>query len=202
MGDWPEDQGDDRLARDLINNTLAGKWQEVLDLYEKYKYSAILAKINTSGDTAFHIAVSIAAEYIVEELFSLISKTWERGLWIKNNDGNTPLHVAVTTGKFRICILIARHTEFSGYSRNKAGESPLFLAVFHGHKHIFLCLHMLLTSNPNIGFNDYQEPAETDTTRINPLYRRYDGETILHSAIRCEYFGKHFYLTFFTSPIC
>ena len=201
MGDWPEDQGDDRLARDLINNTLAGKWQEVLDLYEKYKYSAILAKINTSGDTALHIAVSIAEEDIVEKLVLLIADILESGLWIKNNDGNTPLHVAASTRKLRICILIADRAQISGDVRNNAGESPLFLAAFHGHKEIFLCLHKLLVeSAPNSNTASNAKP-DTDTATINPFYRRNDGETILHCAIRWEYFGKHFYSTFSTSPI-
>ncbi|KAL4604635.1 hypothetical protein ACB092_10G205200 [Castanea dentata] len=68
--------------------------------------------------------------------------------------------------------------QFTGDARNKAGESPLFLAAFYGHKDIFLCLHKLL--------------VDTETTSINPFYRRNDGETILHSAIRWEYFDLAF----------
>ncbi|KAL4604644.1 hypothetical protein ACB092_10G205500 [Castanea dentata] len=180
-------QGDDELARDLFKNALAGKWPEVVELYEKHGMSAIFATINTSGDTAFHIAVSIAAEDIVEKLVHSIADIWESGLWIKNNDGNTPLHVAASTGKLRICLLIADNFDFrlSRDARNNAGESPLFLAAFYGHKVTFLYLQMLLSSK-------FNEEPETGTTTINPFYRRNDGETILHCVIRWEYFDLAF----------
>ncbi|KAM4075530.1 hypothetical protein ACB094_10G176600 [Castanea mollissima] len=179
-------QGDDELARDLFKNALAGKWPEVVKLYKEHGISAISATINTAGDTAFHIAVSIAEEDIVEKLVHLIADIWESGLWIKNNDGNTPLHVAASTGKLRICSLIAVYFDFrpSSDARNKAGESPLFLAAFYGHKVTFLRLQTLLSST-------FNEEPDTGTTTINPFYRRNDGETILHCVIRWEYFGIH-----------
>ncbi|KAM4075529.1 hypothetical protein ACB094_10G176600 [Castanea mollissima] len=180
-------QGDDELARDLFKNALAGKWPEVVKLYKEHGISAISATINTAGDTAFHIAVSIAEEDIVEKLVHLIADIWESGLWIKNNDGNTPLHVAASTGKLRICSLIAVYFDFrpSSDARNKAGESPLFLAAFYGHKVTFLRLQTLLSST-------FNEEPDTGTTTINPFYRRNDGETILHCVIRWEYFDLAF----------
>ncbi|KAK7814001.1 hypothetical protein CFP56_004022 [Quercus suber] len=177
---------DDELALNLYNNTMTGDWKKIVEMYNEHKFSAIDARINPSGDTVLHVAVAIAPEHIVKELVRVISQTSEMSLWIKNNDGNTPLHVAASTGRFIICIILAKVLdELSDFSdelqklfRNEAGESPLFLAAFHGHKPSFLYLHLLLL-----------EAYDTDMERSNPIYRRNDGETALHCAIRWEYFG-------------
>nr|XP_023885414.1 nuclear factor NF-kappa-B p105 subunit-like [Quercus suber] len=176
---------DDELALNLYNNTMTGDWKKIVEMYNEHKFSAIDARINPSGDTVLHVAVAIAPEHIVKELVRVISQTSEMSLWIKNNDGNTPLHVAASTGRFIICIILAKVLdELSDFSdelqklfRNEAGESPLFLAAFHGHKPSFLYLHLLLL-----------EAYDTDMERSNPIYRRNDGETALHCAIRWEYF--------------
>ena len=159
-------------------------------MYKQHTLSAIEVRINASVDTALHVAVSIALENIVKELIQLITNFWEPLLWLENKEGNTPLHVATSTGRLNICILLAaKHDSFSEVKdsvvqelfRNKAGESPLFLAAFHGNRKIFLYLHLLLL-----------EASDKDLKSIDPAYRRNDGETALHCAIRWEYFGKHF----------
>ena len=183
----------DELALNLYKNTMTGEWKKVVETYEQHKLSAIDARINKSGDTAFHVAVSIAPEEKVQQLVRVITGVSELGLWIKNNKGNTPLHVAASTGRLNICILLAKAPQdldiedlvIKDLFRNNVGESPLFLAAFHGYKPIFLYLHLLLL-----------KASDTDIKSIDPAYRRNDGETALHCAIRWEYFGEHF----FTSP--
>ena len=178
------------LALNLYRNTMTGDWGRVVEMYKQHTLSAIEARINTSEDTALHVAVSIAPEHIVKELIQLITNFWEPLLRLENKEGNTPLHVAASTGRLNICILLAaKHDSFSEVKdsvvqelfRNKAGESPLFLAAFHGNRQIFLYLHLLLL-----------EASDKDLKSIDPAYRRNDGETALHCAIRWEYFGKHF----------
>ena len=205
MDDTTKDDNDDRskkiddaLALELYKNTMTGQWMKVVETYQNHKIKAIFAKINSSGDTALHIAVSIAPKEIVEKLVKVITDLQEEedgddaitGTRITNNERNNPLHVAVSAGRFKICFLLV--TQFDGSSlasaQNNVGESPLFLAAFHGNKDIFLCLHLIfLVGNSN-----------TNVDTINPSYIRKDGETILHCAIRWEYFGKHFCLTFFS----
>ena len=183
----------DELALNLYKNTMTGEWKKVVETYEQHKLSAIDARINKSGDTAFHVAVSIAPEEKVQQLVRVITGVSELGLWTKNNKGNTPLHVAASTGRLNICILLAKAPQdldiedlvIKDLFRNNVGESPLFLAAFHGYKPIFLYLHLLLL-----------KASDTDIKSIDPAYRRNDGETALHCAIRWEYFGEHF----FTSP--
>ncbi|KAM4075518.1 hypothetical protein ACB094_10G175700 [Castanea mollissima] len=197
MGDM--DKEDDSLAIELYKNTMTGQWTKVVEMYEEHQFKAISAKINSSGDTALHVAVSIASDKDAQQLVRVI-KDWydtevkkaekeisdilESAVWIKNNEGNTPLHVAASAQRISICILLIR--SFNSFQslgmHNNRGESPLFLAAFHGHKFTFLCLHIFfLLGNSN-----------TDSKSIDPAYLRcFDGETILHCAIRLEYFGIH-----------
>ncbi|KAM4087432.1 hypothetical protein ACJW30_10G177100 [Castanea mollissima] len=175
----------DELALNLYKNTMTGEWKKVVETYEQHQLSAIDARINKSGDTAFHVAVSIAPEEKVQQLVRVITGVSELGLWTKNNKGNTPLHVAASTGRLNICILLAKAPQdldiedlvIKDLFRNNVGESPLFLAAFHGYKPIFLYLHLLLL-----------KASDTDIKSIDPAYRRNDGETALHCAIRWEYF--------------
>ncbi|KAM4087434.1 hypothetical protein ACJW30_10G177300 [Castanea mollissima] len=169
---------------------MTGEWKKVVETYEQHQLSAIDARINKSGDTAFHVAVSIAPEEKVQQLVRVITGVSELGLWTKNNKGNTPLHVAASTGRLNTCILLAaKLDECLGVKdlvvkelfRNKAGESPLFLAAFHGNRQIFLYLHLLLL-----------KASDKDLKSIDPAYRRNDGETALHCAIRWEYFDLAF----------
>ncbi|KAK7840639.1 ankyrin repeat-containing protein itn1, partial [Quercus suber] len=178
-------QDDDELAIDLHNNTMTGEWEKVVDMYEEHQTKAISARINKSGDTALHVAVSNAPEDIVRKLVSVITKVSEFGLWTKNNIGNTPLHVAASTGKFFICILLGRALRGShevqdlvlkDLFHNNFGESPHFLATSHGHKPNFLYLESLCPS------------PDLKQGQSNPLYRRKNGDTILHCAISWEYF--------------
>ena len=191
---------DDGLAIDLYNYTVTGEWWNVVEMYEEHQTRAISARINTSGDTALHVAVAIAPEDMVRKLVRVITMVSEFGLWTKNNEGNTPLHVAASTGRLNICILLAEKLDESlevkdslvqEFFCNNAGESPLFLAAFHGHeqtflssqkKKKFLCL-VNLWSSPNLKLG-----------QSNSFNRRKNGDTILHCAIRWEYFGEYIFL--------
>ena len=192
-----QEEMDEELALNLYRNTMMGNWESIVEMYKQHKLSAIKARINSSGDTALHVAVSIAPENIVSELIRVISNISAPSLRIENDEGNTPLHVAASTGRLKICIQLLA-TILGGFSevqdlkdkdlfRNKAGETPLFLAAFHGYKPIFLYLHMALL-----------EDTDTDFMSVDPGYRRGGGETALHCAIKWEYFGEHFLLNFFS----
>ena len=248
MGDMVKE--DDSLAIELYRNTMTGQWKKVVEMYEEHQIKAISAKINASGDTALHVAVSVAPDKDAQQLVRVIKgwydeevkkvKDWydeeidkikdkryklyedflekkfyedinvydkkvekeitdilESAVGIKNNEGNTPLHVAASAQRISICFLLI--DSFNSIQplgmHNNCGESPLFLAAFHGHKDIFLFLNVsILLGNSKF--------LNTDSESINPAYLRWtDGETILHCAIRWEYFGEHFFLTFFASPI-
>ncbi|KAM4087419.1 hypothetical protein ACJW30_10G176600 [Castanea mollissima] len=244
---------DDWLAVELYRNTMTGQWKKVVEMYEEHEIKAMSAKINTSGDTALHVAVSIAPDKEAQQLVRVIKKCYdeevkkindryatefqkiedwyvvevekikdkaeyedslkylqkkrnddnnvydkkveeeisdilESTVWIKNNEGNTPLHVAATAQRISICTILIR--SFNSFQsvlgmHNIRGESPLFLAAFHGHKKIFLYFHL----NILLGNSKF---SNTDPESIDPAYLRTDGETILHCAIRWEYFDLAF----------
>ncbi|KAL4642429.1 hypothetical protein ACB092_02G017500 [Castanea dentata] len=176
---WPIEITNDGLASNLYISIVTEKWRKVVNLYKEHGISAITSKINTTGDTAFHLAVSMAPQHIVEKLLEIM-KSLESGLRVTNNEGNTPLHVAASSGKLETSILLAKFDGFLGGVLNNRGESPLFSATYHGKKEIFLYLHHIL------------HPETSRDIKDTSLYRRNDGDTILHSAISREYFDLAF----------
>ncbi|XP_030946130.1 serine/threonine-protein phosphatase 6 regulatory ankyrin repeat subunit B-like [Quercus lobata] len=124
-------------------------------------------------ETALHVAIAHGSEDIVEELLKIIhanKKEFENALKYKNDQGNTPLHVAASTGSLRTCICIAEAEPSMGNELNKEGKSPLFLAALLGRTEIFFHLHSICESHLGTSY-----------------YRKEDGETILHCAIKREY---------------
>ena len=176
-----------RFVEDLYREIKAGNWDFIVNEYEKnfkWVHSAVLIKM--LGGTVLHLAVSDGVENIVEKLVTIICNNIDEqknALKIKNKQGNTPLHVAASTGSLRMCICIAEANPSLGNERNKEGESPLFLAALLGRTDIFLCLHYICKSHLDTSY-----------------YRKNGGETILHCAIKRECWGEHFYLLKVTLP--
>ncbi|KAK7840617.1 ankyrin repeat-containing protein bda1 [Quercus suber] len=121
----------DDVEGDFSIDNLYKETMGVVEIYKKQTFKACRAKINELGDTALHLAVSMAPEDIVEELVLIISQFDKNGLRMINKKGNTILHVASSTSKVRTCICIAEADRSLGDVRNNDGESPLFLAAFH-----------------------------------------------------------------------
>lgn len=162
------------IKKNLFNYAMQGKWNEVVNICRQQP-RARKAEIVVSGDTALHVAVSEGKESIVEELVELIRETDLDALEMRNEQGNTPLHLAASMGNVPICKCLAgKHPKLVGV-RNHENETPLFSAVLHGRKDAFLCLHKIC-----------------DRTKQYEYSRRADGKTILHCAIFGEFLGKLF----------
>ncbi|KAJ6392036.1 hypothetical protein OIU77_025904 [Salix suchowensis] len=86
---------------------MRGEWEKVKEIYTR-KPAAHCAKITNSSDTALHIAV-IDGEYdIAEQLVNLMSFEEARSaLLVKNELGDTPLHLAAFVGNAKLCGCIA-----------------------------------------------------------------------------------------------
>ncbi|XVF32516.1 hypothetical protein REPUB_Repub17cG0089300 [Reevesia pubescens] len=128
--------------KELFRSAMKGEWDAVLKIYTDYP-TLHEAKIIRSGDTALHIAVSNIQEAIVEDLVVLISAQSEprKALEIRNEQGNTPLHIAASIGNVRICKCILQADLLLLEIQNNVGETPLFVAALHGKKDAFLCLN-------------------------------------------------------------
>ena len=120
-----------------------------------------------------HIAILDGKEAEVLKLVDRIGDDLDSRM-IKNNMGNTLLHLAALIGNVSMCKCIADGNERLVGARNGKNETPLFLAAQQGKKEAFLCLLEICRG----------EPFE--------YCRRDDGETILHCAITGEYFDEHF----------
>ncbi|XP_030957565.1 uncharacterized protein LOC115979649 isoform X2 [Quercus lobata] len=169
------------LYRRLFQSAVKGEWDEVVKLCEK-EHNAFNVQITRSEDTIFHLAAYNKLEEEFERLLNLLGGVEEiefeidiarSSLGLVNMNKDTALHIAASVGSMRMCTRIidtAKSTELLGY-RNKDGETPLFSAVLHGHKDVFLYFHSIC--GPEIGY-DY--------------CKKEDGENILHYAITEEYY--------------
>ena len=100
-----------RTEEDLYGEIKSGQWDFVVNDYEtKFRWVHRAGLIKMLGGTALLLAVSDGVENIVEKLVTIICKKDEQKkvLKIKTKQGNTPLHVAASTGSLRMCICIAK----------------------------------------------------------------------------------------------
>ncbi|XVF32517.1 hypothetical protein REPUB_Repub17cG0089400 [Reevesia pubescens] len=169
------------IEKDLFRSATRGKWNAFLRIYKIYP-TVHVAKIDGSGNTALHIAVSNIQEAIVEELVGLVSAQGEprKALEIRNEQGNTPLHVAASLGNVRMCECIVQADLLLLEIQNNVGETPLFVAALHGKKDAFLCLNAYCR-NKKEGYS---------------YCRRKDGENVLHCAISGNYFDLAFQIVY------
>ncbi|KAI7983673.1 Ankyrin repeat-containing protein ITN1 [Camellia lanceoleosa] len=99
-----------------------------------------------------------------------------KALRIKNERGNTPLHLAAASGSLEMCYWIANKHPNLIFIRNKHQMNPLFLAALNGKKDAFLCLD---------NFCRNKRP-------LLEYCRGSNGDTFLHAALNGEYFDLTF----------
>lgn len=190
MSKYPEKPQESEIDY-LFQCSMEKNWSEVLRLYQSDP-KACEAKLTKSEETALHIAVASYhadqtdanehAEVVRQMVDSIPEEKAVEILKLKNDKGDTPLHLAAAIGSVPICECIAKKDKELINIRNLNGETPLFLAAHHGKMEAFERLHKLY---------NVPEDKEPDDSLCR---RTKDGDTILHSAISGEYFGKR--LTF------
>ncbi|RYR00160.1 hypothetical protein Ahy_B07g088256 [Arachis hypogaea] len=163
-----EVETEDELGKKLAHYTLEGNWDEVRKIYRS-KPKAHTITVNSSEDTALHVAVDLDEEEVVKDLVHEIVAHMTGALEKGNEHGDTPLHVAASRGFAKLC---KERIELRTL-KNKKGETPLFLAALNCYKEAFAYLHHTHQSLP---------------ITLPELVRDHDGDTILHCAIRREYF--------------
>ncbi|XP_075640691.1 uncharacterized protein LOC142612490 [Castanea sativa] len=167
------------LYRRLFQSAVQGDWDGVVNLCEQ-EHFAFNVQITRSEDTILHLAAYNKLEKIFERLLELLAGKGDlaqSSLELVNMNKDTVLHIAASVGSETMCRNIIDTAESKKLlsCRNKDGETPLFSAVLHGHKDVFLYLHSIC--GPEDGY-DYCS--------------REDGENILHCAITEEYYGEYF----------
>ncbi|KAF8401747.1 hypothetical protein HHK36_012693 [Tetracentron sinense] len=167
------------IKESMFENAMKGQWVAVVTAYQR-DVVAQEAMITRSGDTALHVAVSDGQIDVVWKLVdAILDQNVSKVLKIKNERGNTPLHLAASMGIVEMCECLAKRDPALVGERNLDSETPLFLAALHGKKDAFLCL--------------YSKCREHELHDDANLYcRRNDGETILHCAISGDYFALAF----------
>ncbi|BFG13813.1 hypothetical protein CerSpe_000870 [Prunus speciosa] len=168
----PEDPTLYALAYDLFDKAMNGQWEKVVEVYRSSE-NAYDLRITKMGDTALHFAVSDEETKVVLDLLEIIGDNAFNILKIKNNKGNTPLHLAAALGDVKLCHAMAIKAKTLVSLRNNQDETPLFLAALNGKEEAFVCLHS------HCGPNCYS-------------FRARNGNTILHAAMSGEYFSLAF----------
>ncbi|KAG6676733.1 hypothetical protein I3842_15G166100 [Carya illinoinensis] len=191
----------EQIKSELFRMAMRSEWKKVVEKYTKELESAHNLKITRSGDTALHIAVSDGQEEIVADLIHVMKSTRKNhakeAVKTKNERDNTPLHTAAAMGNLPMCKLIAQVDPSLVGERNCEGETPFFLAAFHGKKEAFLYLHKICVDQDRKqakredGDTIHQDSKQG--AKIGYKYaKREDGDNILHSAINGEYFDLAF----------
>ncbi|KAL3035424.1 hypothetical protein AAZX31_02G251700 [Glycine max] len=175
------------LSREVVpeNQAMArfiseGNWEKVIEMYENNPTSHIHTIEEYQG-TALHVAVDMDEVDVAQYLLRAILKPQEisknekiKALEKGNEDGDTPLHYAASRDITKMCVeIIGRENErmYLASRKNKHGETPLFQAAINGRKEAFAYLSNI---------SDNSAPLQDLVGN--------DGDTILHCAIRNEYF--------------
>lgn len=190
-----------KIIDPMFEDSMNKHWEGVLSTYRTSNF-ARQAKLTKSEDTALHIAINCylpnrhqsrdhlqCIEYMVtnipdDEVLDILT--------LKNDTGDTPLHLAAQLGNVDICkCILTRVKKLDGGhklmgERNNLKQTPLFLAAHRGKVDAFQLLH-----------GEIKERED----RIH-LCRKEKGETILHSTLSGEYFGINSFLTKFMTGFC
>ncbi|BAT81008.1 hypothetical protein VIGAN_03064700, partial [Vigna angularis var. angularis] len=166
---------EEEFSNRLAECTFEGKWDEVEEMYNENP-ACHTAMIDDSVGTALHVAVDLDKEEVVEKLVkAIIRHNTMKALKMRNDRGDTALHVAASRDFTKICqIIVGKNPEDRTYlveCKNKDGETPLFQAALNGKKQTFAYLSKLFDHS----------------ARWQYLVRE-NGDSILHCAIRREYF--------------
>lgn len=178
-----------KIINKMFDECMNKEWEKVLNTYSTHGFVR-RAKLTKSEDTALHLAINCyhpkhRSKDHLQCIKKMVTKIPDDEaldiLKLKNDTGDTPLHLAAQLGNVEICGCILTQVEKLGEAdeligeRNNLNMTPLFLAAHRGKVDAFKLLH--------------DKIKETED-RIH-LCRKEKGETILHSTLSGEYFGMY-----------
>ncbi|XP_031111515.1 uncharacterized protein LOC116015550 isoform X2 [Ipomoea triloba] len=175
-----------KIINKMFDECMNKEWEKVLNTYSTHGFVR-RAKLTKSEDTALHLAINCyhpkhRSKDHLQCIKKMVTKIPDDEvldiLKLKNDTGDTPLHLAAQLGNVEICRCILTQVEKLGKvyeligERNNLNMTPLFLAAHRGKVDAFKLLH---------------EKIKETEDRIH-LCRKEKGETILHSTLSGEYF--------------
>lgn len=149
------------------------------------KYSDLLCKKNSEGDTALHVAVRGGHLNVVRVLLDNAkaspSEVSENNVHMKlirmlNDEKESALHEAVRHDYVHIVKFLVEKDPKDEHSPNKHQMAPLYLATFKGH-----------VASVNLILANCRKP-----TGIKPTDKGPDGRTLLHAAVMSGSTGTYY----------
>lgn len=147
------------------------------------KNGADINKKDFSGNSAFHLAVKDRPDYVVEKLLDIIPNTnVNKVVNNKNDDGDTPLHLAARKGKFNtVKILVQSGADINAC--NKKDNTPLLEAFASKnsveHQKIIKYLHekrSICTTQTSVQILEKQEECIICLDKDKIFYNIHKGQ--------------------------
>lgn len=147
------------------------KWDSVVTAYKQI-CEAVGDASRIPHQTPIHVAVKMGNAERAEQM---LEDGYEEALKIKDENGDTALHLAVAKGMRDLCRIIVGKSSQLVNVRNGKGQTPLFLSALNGNTSIYSYLRQFAYRNVII--------ATTD-----------NGNTALHCAISYEHFDTAYHI--------
>ena len=115
----------------LFDKAMEGDWEAVVTIFEDQPWAGRV-KIS-KGDTALHIAVLDRQESIVQKLVQMVANQ-QNVLDLKNEQGDTPLHLAAAIRNVSMCLHIAAGRPYLVGVCNEEREKILLCVIIQLRK--------------------------------------------------------------------
>lgn len=148
---------------------LKEEWEAMGRYFEEHN-EALYSHMTVSKDTALHIAVYSGDVKLLDTLLSIEPTVELAPHELKNDSGNTPLHVAAAVGNVEMACLLINKDKTLLETANSNGETPLFTAAAYGR----------------IKMVEFLAPKVEDKKR----HRKRGEVSILHVAVIGKHFGR------------
>ncbi|XP_019169932.1 PREDICTED: uncharacterized protein LOC109165561 [Ipomoea nil] len=147
--------------RPLYRAILAANWDEA-QIFFNLDPAAIQSPLNGYLDTALHVGAKAGNASFMENLVALLLEDEEvEAIGPRDNDGNTPLHLAAMNGNIEVAHILVRRNSNLLYLHNNYGVFPIQSAAMNNRKSKDAFLYFLrLTRDDEYGHpNPYAGPT-------------------------------------------